>query len=252
MCYVSFGQGEKAFVILPGLSDGLATVKGKALLLAKPYRKFFDRWTVYMFSRKNRLPEGCSIRDMADDQAEALAALGIGRVSVMGVSQGGMIAQAFAAEHAEAVDRLVLAVSAPYANETVRDCVLRWKHLAETGQYKELITDISEKSYSEEYLKKYRKYYPILARAMERLSYDRFYRNTEAILGFDMRGELDRISCPTLIIGGTEDKIVGPGAAREMKEGIAHSELFLYGGLGHAAYEEAADFNDRVLDFLER
>ena len=42
MSYVSFGRGARTFVILPGLSDGLATVKGKALMLAGPYRRFFD------------------------------------------------------------------------------------------------------------------------------------------------------------------------------------------------------------------
>ena len=40
MDYVSFGYGSKTLVLLPGLSDGLVTVKGKALLLAKPYRIF--------------------------------------------------------------------------------------------------------------------------------------------------------------------------------------------------------------------
>ena len=52
MHYVSFGRGEKALVLLPGLSDGLATVKNKALLLAAPYRLFFENYTVYMFSRR--------------------------------------------------------------------------------------------------------------------------------------------------------------------------------------------------------
>ena len=33
---------------------------------------------------------------------------------------------------------------------------------------------------------------------------------------------------------------------------IAGSELFVYGKLGHAAYEEAKDFNKRVFDFLEK
>ena len=37
MRYVSFGHGTRSAVILPGLSDGLTTVKGKALLLALPY-----------------------------------------------------------------------------------------------------------------------------------------------------------------------------------------------------------------------
>ena len=31
MYYVAFGRGPKKLIALPGLSDGLATVKGKAL-----------------------------------------------------------------------------------------------------------------------------------------------------------------------------------------------------------------------------
>jgi pimeloyl-ACP methyl ester carboxylesterase len=43
---------------------------------------------------------------------------------------------------------------------------------------------------------------------------------------------------------------VGIEASYEMKERIAGSELYVYPGLGHAAYEEARDFNQRVYDFL--
>ena len=42
MDYVRFGKGEKQLVILPGLSDGLATVKGKALMLAPPYQFYIS------------------------------------------------------------------------------------------------------------------------------------------------------------------------------------------------------------------
>ncbi len=52
MSYVSFGLGKKALILLPGLSDGLATVDGKTLLLAIPYKLFFKDYTLFMFSRK--------------------------------------------------------------------------------------------------------------------------------------------------------------------------------------------------------
>ena len=32
--YITFGSGNKHLVMLPGLGDGLTTVKGKALILA--------------------------------------------------------------------------------------------------------------------------------------------------------------------------------------------------------------------------
>ena len=252
MSYVSFGHGDKAFVLLPGLSDGLMTVKGKALMLAKPYKVFFDRYTVYMFSRKDDLPDGYSIRNMAEDQAEAMQALGIGSASVMGVSQGGMIAQFLAIDHPKLVEKLVIAVSAPRVNETVRGCIGRWMEYAGQGDHKNLMIDTAENSYSPEYLKKYRKFYPVIGSVGKPSDYRRFLINANAILSFDAFEELPRISCPVLIIGGGEDKIVGVQASYELKERIPHSELYVYKGLGHAAYEEAPDFNDRVFRFLEK
>ena len=103
MDYVSFGRGERKLVILPGLSDGLTTVRGKALMLAPGYRMFFDEYTVYMFSRKRKMPADYTIREMADDQAWAMRQLDVRGAYVMGVSQGGMIAQYLAAEHPDAV-----------------------------------------------------------------------------------------------------------------------------------------------------
>ncbi len=54
MSYVSFGYGEKAFVLLPGLSDGLTTVRGKALLLSKPY-KIFLRNILFTYSAEKTI-----------------------------------------------------------------------------------------------------------------------------------------------------------------------------------------------------
>ena len=251
MSYVSFGHGDQKLVLLPGLSDGLTTVRGKALLLANSYRLFFEKYTVYMFSRRDALPKDYTIRDMADDQARAMEALAIRRASVMGVSQGGMIAQYLAADHPELVDKLILAVTAPCVNDLIKGCIKNWIDLAQHGKHKELMIDTAEKSYSPDYLKKYRKIYPIIGAVGKPSSYDRFLANACAILGFDATGDLDRISCPTLIIAGEKDKTVGVQASYVLNEKIAGSELFVYPGLGHAAYEEAPDFNQRVFDFLE-
>lgn len=252
MDYVSFGHGPKNLVLIPGLGDGLATVKGKALLLAKPYKCFFDSYTVYMFSRKNEMPDGYSIRDMASDQAEALKILGIGKTSVMGVSEGGMIAQYLALDFPDLVEKLVIAVSAPSVNPMIRENVERWMGFAREGNHKNLMTDTAEKSYSGAYLKKIRKIYPIMGLIGKPRNYRRFMINAAAILEFDVSGRLDEIKCPTLIIGGSDDRIVGIDASYELHAGIRNSSLFVYGNLGHAAYEEAGDFNGRVLSFLKK
>ena len=251
MYYVSFGKGKKNLVVLPGLSDGLATVKGKAFLLASPYRRFFKLYTVYMFSRKNVMPEGYTIREMASDQAAAMKKLGIVKASVLGVSQGGMVSQYLAIDYPEMVERLVLAVTAPYANDVVQKAVSSWIEMAERNDHKALMVDTAEKMYSRSYLEKNAKWYPLIAKFTKPKSYERFFRNAYAILGFDARDELDRISCPTLIIAGGDDNTVGNAAPHELNSRIPKSKVFLYEDLGHGVFEEARDFYDRVYEFCQ-
>lgn len=252
MYYVAFGRGSKKLIALPGLSDGLATVKGKALVLSAPFKKFLKDYTVYMFSRKNDMPEGYTIRQMAADQAAAMKILGIDKACVLGVSQGGMVAQYLAIDYPELIDKLILAVTAPCANEVVTDAVSTWIEMAKEGNHTALMIDTAERMYSKKYLLKNRIFFPLLARFTKPKSYDRFFKNAYAILNFDAKDDLKNIKCPTLIIAGADDKTVGNEAPHLIEEGILESEVFIYEGLGHGTYEEAKDFYDRVYEFCER
>lgn len=252
MYYAAFGSGGRNLVVLPGLSDGLTTVKGKAAILASPYRKFLQDYTVYMFSRKNDMPEGYTIRDMAEDQVLAMKNLGIDRAYLLGASQGGMIAQYIAIDHPEMVAKLILAVTAPNANGVVKEAVSGWIDMALRGEHTALMVDTAERMYSEDYLRKNRKFFSMFSRFTKPSGYDRFLKNARAILAFDSRDELSRIACPTMILAGDDDKIVGNDAPYELNRGIAGSELYIYKGLGHGLFEEAKDFYDQVLAFCNR
>ncbi len=252
MYYVAFGEGKKNLVVLPGLSDGLWTVKGKAFLLGGSYKRFFRDYTVYMFSRKNDIPEGYSIKEMADDQATAMKNLGIDKAIVMGVSQGGMISQYLAANHSELVEKLILVVTAPYANETVKDVVSKWIEMTKTSTHTELMLDTAEKVYTKEFNEKNKKYLPMLARFTKPKNYDRFCKNAYAILEFDARQELSRIKCPTYVLSGNCDNTVGNDAPYELKEGISNSELMIFDGLGHGLFEEDKDFYNKVFEICEK
>ena len=63
--------------------------------------------------------------------------------------------------------------------------------------------------------------------------------------------ELERIKCPVFVIGGSEDKIVGEEASLEIAKKL-NCDIYIYKDLGHAIYEEAKDFNRRVLEFFEK
>ena len=252
MYYVAFGEGKKNLVVLPGLSDGLWTVKGKAMLLAGSYKKFFKDYTVYMFSRKNEIPEGYSIEDMADDQALAMRNLGIDRAIVMGVSQGGMIAQFLAANHSELVEKLILVVTAPYANDTIKSVVAKWIEMTQNASHTELMLDTAEKVYTKEFNEKNKRYLPLVARFTKPKNYDRFCKNAYAILNFDARPVLSRIKCPTYIMSGNCDNTVGNEAPYQLEVAIENSEMIIFDGLGHGLFEEDKNFYNKVFEICER
>lgn len=252
MDYISFGKGIEILIILPGLGDGLTTVKGMAISMAMVYRMYAKDYKVYIFSRKNHLTDGYSTRDMAKDQAAAMKILGITKAKVLGVSQGGMIAQYLAIDYPELVDKLVLTVTLLKQNKDVQAVIGNMIKLAEKGNHKELMIDIAEKSYSENHLKKYRLFYPLLGKIGKPKDYSRFFIQAASCVQHNTYEKLKNIVCPTLIIGGEDDKIVGVAASIELADKIKDSELFIYKGLGHAVYEEAKDFNNRVMSFLNR
>lgn len=250
MDYLVFGRGPRTLILLPGLSDGLRTVRGMAVPMALAYRAYARRFRVYVFSRRNDLEPGTSTRDMARDLSRAMEQLGIDRACVMGVSQGGMIAQYLAVDHPEQVERLVLAVTLCRQNETVKEAVGRWIQMAEAGDYKGIVTDTTERSYSEAYLRKYRLMYPLLGLMGKPKSFERFLIQANACLTHDASGELGQLRCPVLVLGGGADRIAGGESSAELAERIPGSRLVVYEGLSHAAYEETPEFDREVLAFL--
>lgn len=189
---------------------------------------------------------------MAKDQAKAMKILGITKAKVLGISQGGMIAQYLAIDYPDLIEKLVLAVTLSKQNKNIQEVVGNWITLAEQEKYKHLMIDISENSYSENYLKKYRFLYPLLGKIGKPKDFRRFLIQASSCIQHDAYMELNNIICPTLIIGGDNDKIVGVTSSVELTDKIKDSELFIYKGLGHAAYEEAKDFNNRVLNYLSK
>lgn len=250
MEYISFGYGKESLIIIPGLSEGLTTLKGKALMLAAPYRMFSKKYTVYMFARRTVMPEGFTIRDMAGDITVAMEKLGIEKADVVGVSQGGMIAQYLAIDHPEMVNRLVLAVTAPNANDTIQSFVESQLKYAEQGDHKKIMISAGEAAYTKKRLKYYRLLYPVIEHIGKPKNYDRYIANARAIAGFDARDELNKIICPTMIMGGSDDLTVGVQGSYDLHDMIPQSKIHIFQGYGHAAFDEAKNFNKVLWRFL--
>lgn len=250
MDYLRFGAGDKVLIMLPGLGDGLRSIYGMALPMGLLYRMYAKEYTVYMFSRKARMPRGCTTEDMARHVVEAMDALGMEKAHFLGVSMGGMLAQHIAADYPEKVEKLVLVVTAPRPNPILTDSVTLWMQQAESGDHTGLMDSNLRLIYSEGYYRKNRWMVPFLGKFTKPKSYDRFLVMAQACLEHDAWNKLPSIAAPTLVIGGEKDETLGGDASREMAEAIPGAKLRMFPQWGHGLYEEAPEFNREVLEFL--
>ena len=252
MDYICFGTGERILVMLPGLGDGLRSMKRTALPMAFMYREFAKDFTVYAFSRKNALPEGYTTRDMARDQAEAMEQLGIGCADIFGVSMGGMIAQHLAIDYPEKVNRLILTVTSARPNPVLTESIAEWASCAKRDDHTALMDSNLRRIYSEDYYRKNKWMVPVMGKLTKPKVYDRFFVQADACLTHNAYENLHQIKAPTLVIGGEKDRSLGGDASREIAAKIPGAELHMYAQWGHGLYEEAKDFNRVVLDFLRK
>lgn len=252
MDYIRFGTGKRILIMLPGLGDGLRSMKGTALPMALMYRALTKACTVYAFSRLNQLPEGYTTRDMARDQVKAMDALGIEKADLLGVSMGGMIAQHLAADYPERVGKLILVVTAARPNPILTDSVREWIGQAKEGNHTALMDSNVRKIYSEEYYRKNKWLIPIMSRVTKPKSYDRFFVQAQACLTHNSFDRLPDIQAQTLVMGGGQDRTLGGEASKEIAAAIPNTQLKIYEQWGHGLYEEEGTFLSAVLAFLNR
>jgi len=73
-----------------------------------------------------------------------------------------------------------------------------------------------------------------------------------ALRDTDLRSDLEKINIPTLIMHGKKDKICSFDLARQMKAGIADSQIITFEKSGHSLFlEETAKFNKELIRFAK-
>ena len=252
MDFFRFGHGNDTLVILPGLSVQSVMIFADAV--ADAYQVLAGDYTVYVMDRRKELPAGYSIRDMASDTAEALRALGLDRVSLMGASQGGMIAMVMAAEETDLVQDLILCSSSACVSDEQYKTFEKWIRLAEEGKAEDLYLAFGKALYPEEMFEKSRPLLTDAAKSVTRDDLERFIVLTESIKGFDATEDLGKIRCPIFVAGSDDDRVLGADAAYKITEGLKRSAdpvLHMYDGYGHAVYDTAPDLKERILRFLK-
>ncbi len=254
MDYFRFGQGKETLVILPGLS--VQSVMGSAELIEESCRPLAEDFTVYVMDRRKELPPVYPVREMARDTAEALLTLGLGPVCLFGASQGGMMALVMALEQPELVCRMVLGSAAASVTKAQYAAIEEnWIRPARDGRAEALYLAFGEALYPPAVFEQSRALLLEAAKTVTAEELRRFVVLAEGVKGFDVSGELEKIACPVLVLGSRDDRVLGGDAAPRLAEGFRgrpDCELYLYDGYGHAVYDTAPDYKERMLRFLRK
>ena len=250
MEYVRFGSGEKQFVILPGLSVQSVLISAQAVAAA--YKSFAQDYTVYLFDRRNDIPAGYTVHDMAQDTAAAMRTLGLEGVCLYGASQGGMIAMDIALKSPELVQKLALASTTARMTRERYQAIGNWADLAKAGSAQDLYLAFGKTIYPPGVFSQIRDTLIQMAGTVTAEEMERFVILAEASKGFDVVKALGKISCPVLVTGSRDDKVFGENASLEIAQAIPGAELSVYDGYGHAVYDTAPDFAGRMLRFFQK
>jgi len=242
MFYEETGGGEPLILIMGFGGDHLAW--------AFQVRALAEHYRVVTFDNRGAgqsdAPEPpYTIRTMADDTAGLIAALGIERAHVVGVSMGGMIAQELALAYPGRVRSLHLGCTTARPDTHMRaaltpDALVRalmlwlfsYRTYDERPEFVEAVIQTA------------------LANPFPQ-SLTGFLGQTAAIEHHDTLARLPGIHCPTLVSVAEDDILVPPRFSRELVARIPGAALRAVVGAGHVYFWEQADaFNALCLDFL--
>lgn len=251
MDYFRFGQGEKTFVILPGLS--VQSVMGAAEAIAAEYAPLTEEYTVYVFDRRKELPAVYTVADMAEDTAEAMQALGLSHVYLFGASQGGMMGLQLALDHPQLIRKMVLGSTSSHLLPQHYRILEKWVGLAKAGDREGLYLAFGEALYPPEVFAQVRETLLKAASTVTEEELARFIVMAEGTRDFNVTERLPEIQCPVLAIGVFEDAVLDADATMEIAEKLDFRpdfRLYMYIGHGHAAYDTAPDYRQRIMAFF--
>jgi 3-oxoadipate enol-lactonase len=199
-------------------------------------------------------PDGpYSITQFAEDWAALLDLLGVRNAVVVGLSQGGMIAQALALTRPDLVGSLVLAATSCRSHPDSRaNMETRIVALAEAGPEaaaRVAADSIFSRAWRETHAQEFARFlhWRCLAPVAPLTAAMR------SVYGYDLSDELPRIAVPTLVVAGDADTLIPPVASQQIATLIPHAELQLLPGVGHIIPVEAPDaFSHLLRKFLQR
>jgi pimeloyl-ACP methyl ester carboxylesterase len=197
-----------------------------------------------------------SIRQMADDAAGLIHALGLGPVHVAGHSMGGLIAQELALAFPHHIRSLTLIATRAENDERGKAIIESWGDLARLVDSVTLTRIILPWMYTRAFYSRPRAIEQVLELVLANPfppSAEILFAQTRAIAACSTVARLGKLTCPTIVIAGREDILMPVEFSERLARAITGAELVVLEGTGHGLVIESPDVvANAMLEFLSR
>lgn len=201
-----------------------------------------------------------SVGAMADDAYTFIRALGFDMVDIFSFSLGGFVAQALVTKHPDLVRKLILTGTGPAGGKDIDkvagtaywDMVRAALTRSDPKEFLFFNRNATGKSAARAFVDR------LTERTVDRdaaISVKAFRRQLKAIKrwGRSAPADLSRITQPTLIANGDNDRMVPSVLSEDMHRRIPGAELIIYPDSGHGAIFQFHDtFAPVAVEFLNR
>ena len=250
--YTVEGRGEPLIMII-----GLGSDQSNWRLQIGAFKKYYR--TITFDNRgagKSDRPAGpYTIKMMADDTIGLMDSLGIEKAHIIGVSMGGMIAQVLAINHPERVDKLVLGCTfargdgtSGFSSEISEALEAYDRSPHDKASIQRLACVFIDLTFNKG---RFRILAIPMKTAIRLSSLNGFVEQLEAMLVYDEAERLGIIKAPTLVITGTEDRVIKPISSEVIANLVPKAKLVKVEGGSHGfSGEMSSEFNREVLEFL--
>ncbi|HSV55435.1 MAG TPA: alpha/beta fold hydrolase [Burkholderiaceae bacterium] len=201
------------------------------------------------------VPGPYSIDMLADDAATLIRREVDGPVHFVGLSLGGMTAQALAARHPQLVKSIVIANSASYYDEAAQ---AMWQARVQTvlGQG---VAAIADGALQRWFTPEYRAdvagggaaRVAALRTRLEAMDAKAYAASCGAVAGIDFRASNPLLRCPALVIAGKRDEATPVAMSQAMVDAIPGAQLRTLEAAHLSAVEQPAAFAKLITEFLE-
>ena len=152
--------------------------------------------------------------------------------ALVGLSMGGIIAQQIVALAPHRVSHLALLNTTPYEDKSLSQRKAHIKRVR-NGELETILRDELKPRYLSPSSAK-PKIMPLVADMGAQLGLDIFIQQSVALMiRKSQASQLSKISCPTLVLTGTDDRLCPPDIHKKMAQSIKNSELMIVKNCGH-------------------